>query len=196
MKKCFVVFWVVFASFVFSPSVFAALDEEASGPKGSNLGGQEKTSGFFVGGDSGVLVPLGKSSDIFSLHFLSGAKGGYSFKRILNLQLRILEANGRLERNSSSTFFFMTDAEVKVNFLRKAFSPFIVGGVGFYFLDFGGSDPLVKRDTNLTYMGGGGFDYIFGSNSVGIAGGYRGFSNKGKNFKALEITIQYAFHFF
>jgi hypothetical protein len=101
-----------------------------------------------------------------------------------------------MERNSSSSFFFMTEFDLKVNLLKKGFSPFVQGGVGMYVLSFSGFDPLVSRDTNLTYTAGGGFDYIFGSNSVGLGVNYRGFLNDTRNFKMLEIVIQYAFHFF
>jgi len=172
------------------------------GPSGQNtetgdvVYGTQKDSGFYVGGDSGVFAPLGGSSDVLSVQFLSAVTGGYSVKRRFNFQLRLLQGIGQLDRNSSTTFLFMTEFDTKINFLKRGFSPYILGGIGFYVLSFSGFDPLISKDTNLTYVGGGGFDYLFGSNSVGLGVNYRGFLNATRNFQGLEVTVNYAYHFF
>src|SRR5438128_1470066 len=45
---------------------------------------KEKESGLYVGGDSGVFIPLGGSSNVLSVQFLSAVKVGYSLKRRFN----------------------------------------------------------------------------------------------------------------
>src|SRR5262249_44034264 len=152
--------------------------------------------GFYLGGDSGILAFLGNSSDVFGPAFTAGTEFGYSLDRRFNFQLRVGTAYGSLDRNSSNAFFFTTEFDTKINFLKKGFSPFVLGGIGFYLLDFSGRDPLVAEDTNLTYVMGGGFDYNFGPNAIGLGVNYRGFVNKLRDFQALEILVQYSFHFF
>jgi hypothetical protein len=189
MKKLILLF--IFFSFLHS-SVLRA--EESNGGYGDES--SERKSGFYLGGDSGVLAFLGNSSGVFSPAFTSGAEFGYSIRRLYNFQLRISSAFGSLDRNSANTFFFMTEFDTKIKFTKKAFSPFVLGGVGFYLLDFSGRDPLVANDTNLTYVAGGGFDYNFGGSAIGLGVNYRGFVNKLRDFQALEVLVQYSFYFF
>src|SRR4030095_6918467 len=155
-----------------------------------------KDSGFYVGGDTGVWIFLGNSNDTFGAGFTTGADFGYSLKRYINFQLRVAQAPSSLDRNNSNVFFFTGEFDLKFNLTKTAFTPFVLGGVGFYFVDFGGRDPFVKEETNLNYVFGGGFDYNFGVNSIGLGVNYRGFANSFRDFKALEILVQYSFNFF
>jgi hypothetical protein len=197
MKRRPFIFIFLFILIILLPSHLVAQEPENKPVDGGYLPyGQERDSGFYLGGESGALIFLGNSSNVFSPAFISSIKFGYSLKRRLNFQLRLLEGNGDLNFNGSGTFFFITEFDTKINFTKTAFSPFILGGIGFYVLDFGGFDPFVFQETNLTYVGGGGFDYRFGSNSVGLGVDYRGFVNEGFDFQGLEILVQYTFSFF
>ena len=145
MKKTILIFCFVFLL------PFLCLAEEG-GYGDSEI---KKDSGLFVGGDSGVMIFLGNSNDTFGAGFTYGAKFGYSLRRHFNFLLRVGQAFSSLERNESNVFFFTTEFDTKINFTKTAFSPFVLGGVGFYLIDFGGRDPFVKEETNLTYVFGG-----------------------------------------
>ncbi|MCE9625269.1 MAG: outer membrane beta-barrel protein, partial [Deltaproteobacteria bacterium] len=84
---------------------------------------------------------------------------------------------------------------VRVTPLKTKFRPYFIGTVGFYHLDFNDFLSPIADDSNLTFTGGGGIEYEFGSSRIGLGSEYRGFINDGLDLRSVQVTFGYTFQF-
>lgn len=169
------------------------VEGEGEGPYGT---GKEKTSGWFLGTDQGVLFFLGDSSDLMGTQYYLTTYGGYNIKGILQPMVRLGQAFGSANTFfNPSTYFFIFEGGARVTPIRTMVRPFLSGTAGLYILSFDDFDTIVQSDTNFTFSGGGGVEVAFGSSRLTIGGEYRGFQNSGFDLRGVEVTLGYFFQF-
>jgi len=197
MKK-----WILFASLLpllmFSFRV-SAYEEDAPPQNPGNVYEEEKLSGWFLGSDQGILFFVGNSAHFIGPQYYGTLFGGYNIKGIFQPMLRLGNAVGNANAFfNPTTFFFTVEAAFKVTpIARGRFSPYFLGSLGMYILNFDDFGSPVRQNTNLTFAGGGGLEVRFGGNHnhVTIGSEYRGFVNSGPDLRSVDVTLGYAFQF-
>lgn len=151
---------------------------------------------WFLGTDQGVLFFVRDGGNFINAQYYSTIYGGYNIREIVQPMVRIGQAIGSANAFfNPTTFFFIFEAAVKVTPVRYWVRPYFLGSAGMYVLSFDDFGFPVRDNVNFTYSGGGGLEFSFGRNTVGLGSAFRGFNNSGLNLYGVEVTFGYTFSF-
>lgn len=156
----------------------------------------EHRSGWFLGSDQGVLFFVGDSDNFMGPQYYFTFFGGYNFNGWIAPMLRMGQAIGNANGFfDPTTFFFILEGGVKITPLRTKFRPYFEGLLGFYVLDYDDFGFPIRDDVNFTFSTGGGVEYKFGANTIGVGAAYRGMLNEGLDMQGVQVTFVYSFQF-
>jgi hypothetical protein len=178
--------------------VHAAYDEEVPPQEGGIYDDTppEKRSGWFLGGDQGVLFFVGDSAQVFNAQYYGSVFGGYNIKGWIQPMVSLGQAIGSLNGFGATTFWFIFEGGARFTPLRTKVRPFFLGTAGLYILDFSNfGGVFVSSGANFTYSGGGGVMVSFGRSNLEVKGIYRGFRNNGGDLQGVAVTLGYYFQF-
>lgn len=166
----------------------AALDEEVEY--------KEKSSGWTLGTDQGVLFFIGDSAGLVNPQYYGTIYGGYNIKGIFMPMVRLGQAYGSLSGfGNPSTYWFSMEGGFRVTPLRTKVRPFFLASAGFYVLSFTDLGTPVDNGLNFTFSGGGGLEVEFGPSALTVEGAYHGFANGGPYLEGISVTLGYRYQF-
>jgi hypothetical protein len=187
---------LIFAFVLLARPAAAQTTEIAPAEGGTYSDSEEDQGGWFLGSDQGVMFFVGDSANLVNLQYFGSVFGGYNIKGYFMPMIRLGQAIGSLDSFfQPTTFFFIFEGGFRATPLRTKIRPFFSATAGLYVLDVDDFGSPVRNGANFTFSAGGGIEYNFGHNTIGLGTEYRGFVNSGPFLNAIAITLGYTFTF-
>jgi opacity protein-like surface antigen len=158
------------------------------------------TSGFHWGVFGGGTVPQGDAEDAFDTGWHGGGLLVFNIP-VIPVGLRVDAAYHKLDSadpaiSTGDAEILAATADVTVGFRLLVLKPYVVGGVGYYRLDFSDeSFPSAFSGTNneTGWNAGAGVSFSFRKIDVFVEARYHSVATEGERFKFIPVSIGIAF---
>lgn len=170
-------------------ALFSASDAAAQG-----------ASGFHFGIFGGGTVPQGDAEDVFDNGWHGGGLLVFNIP-VIPVGLRVDAAYHKLdsadpEISTGDAEILAATADVTVGFRLLVFKPYVVGGVGYYRLDFSDESfpsAFSGTDNETGWNAGAGVSFSLRKIDVFVEARYHSVATDGERFKFVPVSIGIAF---